>query len=97
MNIYALHVVADESIVALQSMMRQLDPAEVAGTVVAVTITSLDAYYDNSRVSADDGKNLARCWPGASVSRDAQCWASAVCSFGATATAADDAVRLLLC
>eukprot|EP01043_Picozoa_sp_COSAG02_P024196 COSAG02_NODE_1315_length_13314_cov_30.517291_9_plen_337_part_00 len=53
-----------ESIAALQTLMGSLDTSTLQGTVVGVPVTSIDSFVANQRISQDDGKNLARCWPG---------------------------------
>ena len=53
-----------ESIASLQTLMNGLDTATFTGTVVAVPITNVDSFVNNQRIGQDDGKNLARCWPG---------------------------------
>ena len=53
-----------ESIASLQTLMNGLDTATFKGTVVAVPITNVDSFVNNQRIGQDDGKNLARCWPG---------------------------------
>jgi hypothetical protein len=53
-----------ESIAAVQTLLRGLDTATLSGRVVGVPVTSVDAFLAHQRISEDDGKNLARCWPG---------------------------------
>ena len=53
-----------ESIVALQTLMNEVDPAALRGTIVGVTVTSIDSYLANQRQAKSDEKNLARVWPG---------------------------------
>lgn len=53
-----------ESIAALQTLIESLDTSTLSGTVVGVPVTSIDSFVANQRISQDDGKNLARCWPG---------------------------------
>jgi hypothetical protein len=53
-----------ESIVALQTLMSTVDTATLRGRLVGVPVTSVDSFVNNQRIAQDDGKNLARCWPG---------------------------------
>ncbi len=53
-----------ESILALQEVLRALDPAALKGKVVGVNCCSVDSYIYSSRVANSDGQNLARVYPG---------------------------------
>ena len=53
-----------ESIVALQEVIRDLDPADLKGTVVGVNCCSVDSYLNHIREGKADGQNLARVYPG---------------------------------
>jgi len=53
-----------ESIIALQEMLRALDPTTLKGRVVGVNCCSVDSYLSRSRVAHADGQNLARVYPG---------------------------------
>lgn len=53
-----------ESIIALQEVLRTLDPAKLKGRVVGVNCCSVDSYLHSSRVAIADGHNLARVYPG---------------------------------
>ena len=53
------------SIAAVRRVMRELDTAELAGTVVAVPIVNMTAFRARAAfVVPEDGKNLNRCFPG---------------------------------
>ena len=53
-----------ESIIALQEILRNLNPATLKGRVVGVNCCSVDSYLYRSRVAHADGQNLARVYPG---------------------------------
>lgn len=53
-----------ESIAAVQTLLQELDTATLRGRVVGVPVTSVDSFLAHQRIAEDDGKNLARCWPG---------------------------------
>jgi len=53
------------SIAAVIRVMRELDPAELAGSITAVPVVSLQSFRRRSPfVVPEDGKNLNRCFPG---------------------------------
>ena len=50
--------------VAIHTLVRTLDVAELSGTIVAIVCCSVDAFLADDRRSSTDGKNMARCYPG---------------------------------
>jgi predicted deacylase len=53
------------SIAAVIKVMRELDPAQLSGTVTAVPVVSMESYTQRSPfVVPADGKNLNRAFPG---------------------------------
>jgi uncharacterized protein len=53
------------SIAAVTRFVRELDPAELAGSVTAVPVVSMESFRRRSPfVVPADGKNLNRCFPG---------------------------------
>lgn len=60
-----IHGCEYSSIAAVIRVMRGLEPAQLAGSVVAVPIVNLPAFRTRTPfVSPPDGKNLNRCFPG---------------------------------
>lgn len=55
-----------EGIVAVRELARLLQPADVAGSIVLVPVANPSALTAGTRLSPDDGCNLARCFPGKS-------------------------------
>ena len=53
-----------EGMVAIHTLVRTLDVAELSGTIVAIVCCSVDAFLADDRRSSTDGKNMARCYPG---------------------------------
>lgn len=53
-----------EPMAAIQRVFGELQPAELAGTVVMVSCCNVDAYLSQSREAQVDGANLARVFPG---------------------------------
>lgn len=53
-----------EGVVAIQECFRELDPAELCGTLIAVPIVNEPAFLAHRRESPIDEKNLARVFPG---------------------------------
>lgn len=53
-----------ESIIALQEVLRELDPKKIKGRVVGVNCCSVDSYLHRTRLANADGHNLARVYPG---------------------------------
>ena len=49
---------------AILRLLGELDPARMAGSLVAVPVANLSAYLNASRVSPVDGKDLNRFYPG---------------------------------
>jgi predicted deacylase len=63
--IAGIHGCEYSSIAAVVRLMRELDPAGLTGSVVAVPIVNLTSFRTRTPfVSPDDGKNLNRCFPG---------------------------------
>jgi predicted deacylase len=53
------------SIAAVTQVMRELDPAQLSGTITAVPVVSMDSFTQRSPfVVPADGKNLNRAFPG---------------------------------
>ena len=53
-----------EGIVAIPEIFRQLEPANLRGTFLAVPVCNVPAYLSATRSSPIDGLNLARAFPG---------------------------------
>lgn len=53
-----------EGVLAIRMLLATLDESALAGTVNAVPIASPAAFGADTRLSPDDGKNLARVFPG---------------------------------
>ena len=53
-----------EGMAAIHAMVRSVNVADLAGTIVAIVCCSVDAYLADDRRSSTDGKNMARCYPG---------------------------------
>ncbi|MCZ6675863.1 MAG: succinylglutamate desuccinylase/aspartoacylase family protein [Candidatus Poribacteria bacterium] len=53
-----------EGIVAIQECFRELDPAQIRGTLIAVPIVNEPAFFAHRRESPIDEKNLASVFPG---------------------------------
>lgn len=53
-----------EGVQAILQVVAELDPSVMHGTVIAVPIANLSAFYKGTRTSPLDGLNLARCFPG---------------------------------
>ncbi len=53
-----------EGIVAIQECFRELDPAQIRGTLIAVPTVNEPAFFGHRRESPIDEKNLARVFPG---------------------------------
>lgn len=53
-----------EGVVAIQQVFRQLSPEDVKGTLVAIPVSNPLAYAARTRSTPEDGKNLARVFPG---------------------------------
>lgn len=49
---------------AIIRLFQELDPAEMAGTVILVPVTNVPAFKARSRISPLDGANLNRIFPG---------------------------------
>jgi hypothetical protein len=63
--IAGIHGCEYSSIAAAVRLVRELDPAELRGSVVAVPIVSLTSFRSRTPfVTPEDGKNLNRCFPG---------------------------------
>lgn len=54
-----------EGVQAILQIVAELDPAIMSGTVIAVPVANLPAFYKGTRTSPLDDRNLARCFPGA--------------------------------
>ena len=60
-----IHGCEYSSIAAVTRVMRELDPAELSGTITAVPVVSMDSFTQRSPfVVPADGKNLNRSFPG---------------------------------
>lgn len=55
-----------EGMAGIRAFLRDLDPAELVGTIVAIPVVNEPAYQAASRTTPDDGLNLARTFPGKS-------------------------------
>lgn len=53
-----------EGPIAIHQLFRELRPAEMRGVLVAVPICNPLAFSAQQRSTPQDGKNLARCFPG---------------------------------
>ncbi|MDR3475123.1 MAG: succinylglutamate desuccinylase/aspartoacylase family protein [Devosia sp.] len=53
-----------EGPLTLSALLRDLDPAKLAGTVIICPVANGEAIAAYTRCSPADGKNLARCFPG---------------------------------
>ena len=63
--IAGVHGCEYSSIAAVTRVMRELDPSELAGSITAVPIVSMESFRQRSAfVVPEDGKNLNRCFPG---------------------------------
>jgi predicted deacylase len=54
-----------EGVQAILQVVAELDPSIMSGTVIAVPVANLPAFYKGTRTSPLDDRNLARCFPGA--------------------------------
>jgi predicted deacylase len=63
--IAGVHGCEYSSIAAVTRFMNELDATELAGTIVAVPVVSMQSFEQRSPfVVPEDGKNLNRCFPG---------------------------------
>jgi predicted deacylase len=63
--IAGIHGCEYSSIAAVIRVMNELDPAELAGSITAVPVVSMQSFERRSPfVVPEDGKNLNRCFPG---------------------------------
>lgn len=60
----AVHGDEFEGVLAIQKAYRQLDPQQIRGTVLAVPVVNLPAFAARSRITPQDGQNMARVFPG---------------------------------
>jgi predicted deacylase len=60
----ALYGDEHDSQIAVATIMRQLDPAEMTGRVIALTMANAPAALAGKRISPIDGLNLNRSFPG---------------------------------
>lgn len=53
-----------EGVQAILEVVAELDPSIMSGTVIAVPVANPPAFYEGTRTSPLDGRNLARSFPG---------------------------------